>query len=63
MKFPIGLSLTTSFMMVAPVAYSQSPSVDTKSDIQKMATTWMGAYNKKDVSTSNKTEAKKPCGC
>jgi uncharacterized protein (TIGR02246 family) len=47
MKYLIGLLLTTSLMMVTPAAYSQTPSVDTQAEIQKMAIAWMHAYNKK----------------
>jgi len=43
----LAVALTT-----APVAFSQT--VDTKADVQKLATDWMDAYNKKDVATIGK---------
>jgi len=57
MKYLIGLLITTSLMMVAPAAHSQTASVGTKSDKQKMATAWMHAYNKRDAATIAKMYA------
>jgi uncharacterized protein (TIGR02246 family) len=44
-------------MIAAPVARSQTSSLDTKADIQKMATAWMDAYNKKDAAAIAKMYA------
>jgi uncharacterized protein (TIGR02246 family) len=57
MKRFIGLLLAASLMMVAQAARSETTSVDTKADIQKMATAWMDAYNKKDAATIAKMYA------
>jgi ketosteroid isomerase-like protein len=43
----VAIALTT-----APVAHSQT--VDTKADLQKAATDWMDAYNKKDATIVGK---------
>jgi len=51
MEYFVGLLIATSLMMVAPTARSQSTSVDTQADVQKTATAWMDAYNKKDAAT------------
>ncbi len=51
MKWFAGIALATSLIVVPAVAHAQSAPVDTKADIQKVATDWMNAYNKKDVAT------------
>jgi ketosteroid isomerase-like protein len=56
MKHFITLLLATSLMMVVPVAHSQMLSVDTKADIQKMASACMDAYNE-DAATIAKMYA------
>lgn len=57
MRHLIGLLLTISLIIVAPTARSQTTPVDTKADIQKVATAWMDAYNKKDAATIAKMYA------
>jgi uncharacterized protein (TIGR02246 family) len=57
MKYFVGLSLTTSLMMAGPAAPSQTAPVDTKADIQKVATAYTDAYNKQDAATIAKMYA------
>jgi len=57
MKWFGGMALAASLMMAVPAASAQTASVDTKADIQKIATDWMDAYNKKDAATIAKMYA------
>lgn len=51
MKWFAGIAFATSLIVMPVVAHSDSAPIDTKADIQKLAVTWMDAYNKKDATT------------
>jgi uncharacterized protein (TIGR02246 family) len=51
MKCLAGVALAASLIVMPALAHAQSAPVDTKADIQQIATDWMNAYNKQDAAT------------
>ena len=51
MNWFAGIAFATSLIVMPAVAHAESAPIDTKVEIQKIATEWMNAYNKKDAAT------------
>jgi ketosteroid isomerase-like protein len=49
MRWLTGMLVAASLVIVGPAAQAQTAAVDTRADMQKIATEWMDAYNKKDA--------------
>jgi uncharacterized protein (TIGR02246 family) len=52
-----GIAFAASLVVMPVLAHAQSEPMDTKADIQKLATDWMNAYNKNDAATVAKMYA------
>jgi hypothetical protein len=50
MKWLAGIAVAASLMVTPTVVLAQAP-VDTKAEVQKLASVWMDAYNKQDAAT------------
>jgi ketosteroid isomerase-like protein len=50
MKWLAGIAVAASLLVTPTVVLAQAP-VDTKAEVQKLASVWMDAYNKQDAAT------------
>jgi uncharacterized protein (TIGR02246 family) len=51
MRWFAGIAIATSLIVMPAIAHTENASIDTKADVQKIATQWLDAYNKHDAAT------------